>query len=140
MGGASIAIAAVGGTLTLSNVTVAPRGGGAGGRGGNGGIGAAGGAGGNGGGGYVRVMTGCTAQTINGGDGGPGGQGGQGGSGGCGGGGAGGPSVGVFVSGATVPAPTVTYSVASGGTAGLDCAAGGGNRGATGMQANTVGF
>jgi len=146
-GGASIAIVAFDGELTLRGVTLRTTGGGQGGTGGAGGAGGAGGPGGSGGAGAVRSIYcggGPNAQAY-GGDGGDGGRGGDGGPGGCGGGGAGGPSVGIFAAGSgsrvDYGSEPPTFALASGGDGGAACSSPpGGIAGEPGVRMELVGI
>jgi hypothetical protein len=137
-GAGSFAIMALGGTLTLTDVTLVTRGGGSGGRGGAGGAGGSGGAGGVGGAGGLRSI--CSGGVVAGGRGGDGGVGGNGGAGGCGAGGVGGPSVGILGLGVTIaPGATVTYTIGAGGVGGPACSGPvGAMDGADGVEMSTL--
>lgn len=143
-GGASIAILALNATLAFEDTELRTGNGGPGGRGGNGGDGGQGALGGGGGSGASNSSgTFPSATGVGGGDGGRGGKGGTGGPGGCGGGGVGGASVGIFGSAfgtGVVLTGAPRYSLGAGGAAGLACAAGGGNVGTAGVEAQQAGF
>ena len=145
-GRASIALALINSSPTLSAVQITLGTGGAGGTGGSGGTGQTGGAGGAGGRGLCNNNTGYSGYPFgicttggNGGAGGTGGAGGRGGHAGGGGGGAGGPALGIVKTASSSPVGTPLFSGGAGGAGGTGGTTGvTGTAGQTGLVTNTV--
>jgi len=133
-GGASVAVAIVGATdIVISESTLRSS---TGGRGGDGGVGRAGGAGGIGAPTSGRSCLGGPGSGCNVVDGGRGGDGGTGGQGGHGGGGSGGDSTPLYCASGSLTRTDVTLTQGSAGNAGTIA---GGNAGAAGVAAPTIG-